>query len=38
MHEGAIAAHGTPSDVLTPDALARIYRIRADGPQSWSRL
>lgn len=29
MNEGAIAADGPPAEVLTPDLLARIYRIDA---------
>lgn len=38
MHEGAIAAEGKPADVLTPDTLARIYRIKPDSQHSWSRI
>ena len=29
MNQGAIAADGTPAEVLTPDLLARVYRIKA---------
>ena len=29
MNAGAIAADGAPSEVLTPDLLARVYRIEA---------
>jgi len=38
MHEGSIAAEGRPADVLTPDNLARIYRIRPDADHTWSRI
>ncbi len=38
MHEGSIAAEGRPADVLTPDTLARIYRIKSDSDHSWSRI
>jgi iron complex transport system ATP-binding protein len=29
MDKGAVVADGTPADVLTPDLLARVYRIDA---------
>ncbi len=38
MHEGAIAAEGKPSEVLTPENLARIYRIKPAADHSWSRI
>ncbi len=45
MNDGAIAADGPPANVLTPDLLARIYRIEALAGQNagesyvlpWSR-
>jgi len=38
MHEGSIAAEGKPADVLTPENLARIYRIKPAADHSWSRI
>jgi iron complex transport system ATP-binding protein len=46
MSEGAIVAEGKPADVLTPDLLGRIYRVKAvSGAENgapyvipWSRL
>ncbi len=29
MHEGGIVAEGKPNEVLTPDLLARVYRVHA---------
>lgn len=39
MHEGQVAADGPPSEVLTPDLLARVYRIGAiNGENAGSRF
>jgi len=38
MHDGAIAAEGRPTDVLTSANLARIYRIQPDPDLGYSRL
>ncbi|MNT56721.1 Hemin import ATP-binding protein HmuV [compost metagenome] len=29
LHAGAIEAEGLPADVVTPDTLRRVYRVRA---------
>ncbi len=38
MDQGGIAAEGGPADVLTPENLASIYRIRPGADHGWSRI
>ena len=38
MDEGSIAAEGRPADVLTPENLASIYRIKPGADHGWSRI